>query len=325
MSVILGRGHCGAHLSLVFTIEDLEEEPLSQGSRGAGLCLEDGVEAIAIGEVGAGGLSVKFIHGNHDKTLYGEVLKTLEKEVAMIGDFDWELNIKMRLPTSQGFGMSASGAVASAIAFQRAIGIPHEDCIRRSFKIAHLVERSRSSGLGDTTALSSGGVERRLNPGSPYYGDLLDSGPGRSEGWSCKTPVLLCWRNKTGRLTSSYIDEPGWKVSITDAGKIAMDTIGNGDWDQSRWRDLIETSGAFAKNSGLERDAKRSELLASVNDSISDSKLTGRVVGLLCMLGESVVVVPTDPKNAGEWIEELSRSIESKGLSVYSSRIGPES
>ena len=223
---------------------------------------------------------MKFIHGDHDKTLYDEVLKTLEKEISMVGDFDWELNIKMKLPTSQGFGMSASGAVASAIAFQRAIGIPHEECIRRSFKIAHLVERSRSSGLGDTTALSSGGVERRLRPGSPYFGDLLDSGPGQSEGWSCETPVLLCWRKKTGRLTSGYIDEPGWKVSITDAGKIAMDTIGNGEWDQSRWRDLIETSGVFAKNSGLEYDANRSELLVSVNDSISDSELTGRVVGL---------------------------------------------
>jgi pantoate kinase len=324
MSVMLGRGHCGAHLSLVFTIEDLDKEPLSQGSRGAGLCLEDGVEAIAIGEVGEGGLSVKFIHGDHDKTLYDEVLKTLEKEISMVGDFDWELNIKMKLPTSQGFGMSASGAVASAIAFQRAIGIPHEECIRRSFKIAHLVERSRSSGLGDTTALSSGGVERRLHPGSPYYGDLLDSGPGRSEGWSCETPVLLCWRKKTGRLTSSYIDEPEWKVSITDAGKIAMDTIGNGEWDQTRWQDLIEASRVFAKNSRLEYDANRSELLALVDDSISDAGLVGRVVGLLCMLGESVVVVPTDPKSAGEWIEALSHSLESTGLSVYSSKIGPK-
>ena len=87
---------------------------------------------------------------------------------------------------------------------------------------------------------------------------------------------------------------------------------------------MIEASRVFAKNSRLEHDANRSELLALDDDSISDSGLVGRVVGLLCMLGESVVVVPTDPKSAGEWIEALSHSLESTGLSVYSSKIGPK-
>ena len=89
-----------------------------------------------------------------------------------------------------------------------------------------------------------------------------------------ETPAA-CWR-KTGRLTSSYIDEPEWKVSITDAGKIAMDTIGNGEWDQTRWQDLIEASRVFAKNKETREDANRSELLALVDDS-TDSGLFGKL------------------------------------------------
>ena len=53
MSIVLGRGQCGAHITLLFTIDDSSEDPVYQGSRGAGICLKDGVEAIAKGEDGS--------------------------------------------------------------------------------------------------------------------------------------------------------------------------------------------------------------------------------------------------------------------------------
>tara|TARA_B100000686_G_scaffold340887_1_gene417366 strand:- start:5208 stop:6176 length:969 start_codon:yes stop_codon:yes gene_type:complete len=319
---MLGRGQCGAHITLIFTIEDSNLDPLEQGSRGAGLCLDDGVEAIAKGEEGGGSLAVRFLDGDHDSAMYEEVLKALTDEIGRAGEVDWELSIRMALPPSQGFGMSASGAIAAAISFQRAIGIPHEECLRRSFKIAHLVERIRSSGLGDTTALSSGGVERRLVAGSPYHGDLLDHGPGVSEGWSCGTPVLLCWRTETGTLTSGYIDEPGWKKAISEAGEGCMQGIGSGEWDVIRWGELLESSRLFAAESGLEKDASRSEIINNVNGAISEYGLSGKAEGLLCMLGESVVVVPKDPNSKGEWMDALSEALREAGLSSFPSRVG---
>jgi len=197
MRTALGRGQCGGHITLIFTIEDSVDDPLSQGSRGVGLCLEHGVEAIAKGEEGGGKLQVRFQNEEYDVSMYEEVLEELVKVIPEIGGFDWELNIRMALPTSQGFGMSASGAIASAISLQRAIGIPHEECLRRSFLIAHLVERNRSSGLGDTTGLASGGVERRIVAGSPFSDSLLLRGPGVSEGWHSGSRILLSWREKT--------------------------------------------------------------------------------------------------------------------------------
>ena len=60
MSIVLGRGQCGAHITLLFTIDDSSEDLVYQGSRGAGICLKDGVEAIAKGDNGSGEIIVRF-------------------------------------------------------------------------------------------------------------------------------------------------------------------------------------------------------------------------------------------------------------------------
>jgi pantoate kinase len=146
----------------------------------------------------------------------------------------------MSLPLSQGFGMSGAGAVAAASSFQRALGISHEESRRRSYLVAHKVERIRSTGLGDITALSAGGVERRIAVGSPYSGDKLNSGPGKAEGWFEKIPLILAWKPKTGKHTSNYIDDLLWKEKITSSGRKSMEKISEGSWDKSRWQELIE-------------------------------------------------------------------------------------
>jgi len=323
MPTMLGRGECGGHLTLVFTIEDSCNDPLYQGSRGVGICVEDGVEAVAKGEEGEGSLVVKFLKERYTTELYQDVLKRLIEELPRAGEIDWELTINVGLPTSQGFGMSASGAVAAAIAFQRAMGVPHEECTRRSFMIAHLVERGNSSGLGDTTALSSGGVARRYCAGSPYSGKLLDNGPGKSEGWSVSTPVLLCWKEKTGALTSGYIDDPIWKERISLAGEEEMKGIGSGDWAKERWGDLINASVSFSLRSELENEDSRKELKDEVSYSIAKSGLSEDLIALICMLGESLVILPKDPERSEDWVPNLVDELERHGISFYHTRVSP--
>ena len=322
MSTVLGRGHCGGHITLLFTIDDSSEDPVNQGSRGVGICIKDGVEAIAKGEEGSGELSVRFQEIEYDSSMYEDVLSELVTNIPEIGGFDWELNIKMALPASQGFGMSASGAVASAMSIQRAIGIPHEECVRRSFLVAHIVERKRSSGLGDTTALSSGGVERRIASGSPFSGTLLDNGPGFSEGWSIKIPLLLAWKEKTGMHTSSYIDSEEWGRKICQAGENGMERIGSGDWNEDRWSQIIEEALKFSSESGLESDASRLEIIDLTNKAIADSGYSDSVSVMLCMLGESVVIVPKDPFFGDKWIDKISEALENSGLASFSSVVG---
>ncbi|MED5455481.1 MAG: hypothetical protein VYD82_03895, partial [Candidatus Thermoplasmatota archaeon] len=145
MTAVLGRGTCGGHVTLMFTVEDMDEDPIKQGSLGAGLCLNDGAEAITRGELGDYSLEVKLLDGNGDSKMFQQVLDLLSEEISTISDYSWEIAIRNKLPSSQGFGMSAAGAIAAASAFQRALGLPHEESLRRSLAIAHMVERQNST------------------------------------------------------------------------------------------------------------------------------------------------------------------------------------
>ena len=321
MTTVLGRGTCGGHVTLLFTVDDLDEDPIKQGSLGAGLCLTDGAEAIARGELGVYSLDVKFLHGNGDAKIFQQVLDLLSEEISEISDYSWEIVVRNKLPSSQGFGMSAAGAIAAAAAFQRALGLPHEESFRRSLAIAHLVERRNSTGLGDVTALAAGGVERRLKPGSPYSGPDLLNGPGRAEGWTESIPVVLAWRANPGRHTSEYIDDVDWKRSITEAGRKQMLQLSEGTWDNSRWSELLNSAKAFSNQSGLSDDASRSALVDAGKNAILRAGVDSDTSVLLCMLGESIAIVP---RNISKDIslEKLLSELTKEGLDATLTHIG---
>lgn len=317
----LGKGRCGGHITLLFTVSDESDDPIEQGSLGAGLCVEDGVGVVAYGEDGEFGLTVKFESMEGDSRLYEAVLDALATEVPEIMDISWGVSVTISLPPGQGFGVSASGAVASAMAFQRAVGLPYEESMRRAYSIAHRVERERSTGLGDVTALAAGGVERRLEAGSPYHGSDLRNGPGRAEGWSLATPVVLAWRQGSGKHTSIYIDNPDWKQSISEAGSRQMATLSQGDWTADRWKDLIVSAGTFTRESGLFDDSSRNELVTMAAAAVASAGAE-EVEVMLCMLGESVVIVPTNPVDGGDWIENVIAELEKIGLEGMRTKVG---
>ncbi len=324
MPDILGRGECGSHVTLLFSIEDDSEELVNQGSLGSGLCLVDGSEAIARGTEGGGSLSVRFIGRSGESNLYHEVRETLAEFIPEILDYDWEITVKLRVPVGQGFGMSASGAISASMAIQRAMGLPYEESRRRSYLVAHLVDRKRSSGLGDVSALSAGGVELRISPGSPYHGHLLDNGPGRAIGWSNGMEVLLAWGDGSGKHTSTYIDSSEWKASISSAGNAQLVELEKGNWDKGKWPELIESAWRFSQMSGLIDESRRSAVLQKASRAIDECGMKDLVAPLLCMLGESVVIVPKDPDEVVEMATLLS-SIERGGLSGCVTRINESS
>jgi len=305
---------------LLFTVSDQSDDPVRQGSLGAGLCVDDGVEVVAYGVDGGSRLTVTFETMQGDAGLYEAVLDALAAELPEVSDITWGLSVTISLPPAQGFGVSASGAMASAMAFQRAVGLPYEESLRRAYCVAHKVERSRSTGLGDVTALAAGGVERRLVAGSPYHGSDLRHGPGHAEGWSLATPVVLAWRRGSGKHTSIYIDDPKWKRAISEAGTRQMEILSQGKWDSERWGELIQSAGAFSRDSGLIRDSSRSELVTLAAAAVA--KCGGDVEVMLCMLGESVAIVPTDPEDGGEWVESAIVELEKVGLKGLVTKVG---
>ena len=317
----LGRGRCGGHITLLFTVSDEPEDPIRQGSLGAGLCVDDGVEVVAYGEDGKLGLTVTFESTEGDSELYEAVLDALVTEVPQVSGIACGVSVTISLPTAQGFGVSASGAIASAMAFQRAVGLPYEESLRRAYSVAHKVERLRSTGLGDVTALAAGGVERRLEAGSPYHGSELLNGPGRAEGWSLTTPLVLAWRQGSGKHTSVYIDNPDWKRAISEAGLRQMESLSQGDWGPDRWGDLIQSADAFSRESGLIDDSSRNELVNMAAGAVASAGLDEEVEVMLCMLGESIVIAPADPADQGEWVERVITELEKVGLKGLETKV----
>ena len=321
MSVVMGRGECGSHVTLIFTVDDEKKDIMNQGSLGAGLCLEQGVETIARGIEGDFAIDIKFVEGIGRSDLYERTLELLSEEIINFKEYSWDLAVKLKLPLSQGFGMSASGAISAAMAFQRALGEPHEESLRRSFAIAHRVERELSNGLGDVTALAAGGVERRTFAGAPFSGKLLTRGPGISEGWTNKIDVILTWKEDSGKHTSSYIDNQKWKKTISSAGIKQMDPLVNGKWEASRWEELLERSQIFVSESGLLNDSLRLELLNEVEEMIN--KLNLNLKPLLCLLGKSLVIVPKNIDSSNDiHSDSLINQLEKAGFNSIRTKVG---
>lgn len=322
MPELLGRGYCGGHVTLMFTVEDSDSDPINQGSRGVGICLEDGVEIICRGREGKGDLDVFFTGHTGDSRLYMDALSLLSDGVPEVMEYDWEATVKLGLPTGQGFGMSAAGSVSFCNSIQRAIGIPYEEGHRRSLMIAHLVDRKRSSGLGDVTALSAGGVEIRKIPGSPFSGHLLENGPGKSEGWTAKAEIILAWNGKGGKHTSSYIDNTEWKKLISVAGNKNLEDLCDKEWNESRWSEILVGSRKFSLDSGLSGEKSRSEVLRKCEQAIIKGGMSHSGVALLCMLGTSVAIVPNNLGSGLVGVEQVRNLLDNYGLENILTRIG---
>src|SRR3989454_6521583 len=88
----------------------------------------------------------------------------------MVGGAAYEIIVQsdVQLPISQGYGMSAAGALSAALAGNDAmdLGLSHA----RVVAIAHAAEVEARTGLGDIVPASLGGVDFRMEPGAPPHG-----------------------------------------------------------------------------------------------------------------------------------------------------------
>ena len=91
---------------------------------------------------------------------------------------------------------------------------------------------------------------------------------------------------------------------------------------QTRWGDLIEEAKKFSVDSGLIEDVSRGELVSLVEDAISECRLEGRASALLCMLGESVVVLENELDGGTENLEVLSKKLGALGIKTKISQVG---
>ena len=317
-----GRAHVGGHVTLIFSIQDDAESLLEQGSRGAGISLDRGVIIEATGESGNGSLSISGdAPGDELHRLVLEELTTLD---SAFGEYDWTLSHEGELPSSQGFGLSAAGAIACGLAIQRALGVDEDLTRSRAIHIAHRVERRLSGGLGDVAALHSGGIELRLEPGCPQLTDGL-GGPGAVLSWYAEIPLVVVWRTPSSQHTSNYIDDGDWKLAIRAAGEHCLFGLREGQWDAERWPELLSKSAEFAERSGLLDDSGRIDLLHMIGSALAGAGFAdGALVARLCMLGESAVIVPSEFPMSDDWQNKVIEHLQMRGLGATSASVAAD-
>ena len=294
--------HVGGHVTLLFSVHSEALLARNQGSRGAGLCLEDGVSATVKEIPGESDrITVTSMNGTplvNGKSYYSDLLKAFREVFGINAAVDLEVDLE--LPVSQGFGMSAAGLMAASFALGELFDAGDEGQLAR---LAHRLERTHSRGLGDVLGIWAGGVELRIKPGTP-------PSPGKVLGFEANVPVLLVWNSDGGKHTAGYIDNPVWQASITRAGDSAVNRLMQIPWDTGAWPHLLNEADNFADNSGLRGEIERSALLDVVN-----AHTTSDVSAHLCMLGTSAIVVPRELSKPVD-LTELADILREKGLGI---------
>ena len=332
----------GGHITLLFSIHDDALLPRNQGSRGAGFCLEKGVEVSiqetgrtdvieeglemagwdqdipAVQQKGEIELNISPFDANehHTEQMYSDLIDELRQARLLPFDTNYSVDVNIELPLSQGFGMSAAGLAALSLA---CFEMSKKGSVPQYFRAAHHIERRYSGGLGDVLGLFVGGVELRTHPGSP-------PSPGVARSFSLDLSVLLIWQPSGSKHTSEYIDHPDWKTNITRAGDAAVDRLAKKDWNASIWNELLQESQTFGRMSKMLEEPTRQSMLAAVQSTVNELGLQARIRVRLCMLGTSCVVVPSkvDQPLTEDELQQLSDHLKTHQLESLVTRIAPE-
>lgn len=237
------------HVTGLFEIHDEHPEPERRGSRGAGFSLAQG--AVSLVEIEpAESLRIDIVLGKEasDAPTTRDALVTLLKLAVRDGKVPLNkdapqgsrarirvrVQTELQLPVSQGFGMSAAGALSASLALSRCLRLGRAEAVRA----AHVSEVSNRTGLGDVVGAALGGFEVRKAPGVPPWGNIHNFvGYG---------DAVLCVVG--GRLpTKDVLSDPAKRAAVNAAGARGLDSL----LKSPSLPLFLEASQAFARESGL--------------------------------------------------------------------------
>ena len=246
------KAFCPGHITCFFH-PVRTNDVLTTGSRGVGIRISRGA-TVTLEERSDARVEIVMDGVSSEAKVTRKVLELIRPGEG------FDVIIENGLPVSQGFGMSAAGAIAVAIA---ALGEYTEDC----YRYAHIAEVTEGGGLGDVTALSCRGHQPvRVRPGLPPYGSIEDTG------LRFKDLTLAVFGDKLN--TGSVINDP----DVCDL----MDSVGRRLVDEHIAEPTVD--GLFSRS----REFSRTVGLESLVVGAALDVLSPYGNAAMCMLGHSI-------------------------------------
>ncbi len=277
---------CPGHITAFFEVVD-DPEPFKKGSRGAGLCTTLGVRTKVKARLGRKQRIRIFL--NREEVSAPTTERVVER---LVGGAAFEVVVKsdVQLPVSQGFGMSAAGALSAGLAVNDALdlGLPQS----RVVAIAHAAEVDAKTGLGDVVPTSLGGMDLRVEPGAPPHG-VVRRFPVDAE-------LLLAVLGPPLPTRAVLSDAAKTKV-ISEVGRRCVQEFSHAP----KLDTLFELGRQFAVETGLAQ--------GKVRDALEGSAPYGKAS--MSMLGNAVFAV-------GQ-VEPLDAFFKGLGAQRYRCRVDP--
>lgn len=165
MTTRYARAFAPGHVTGIFAPATEARDPRARGSRGAGVVLELGATAYASFRPG----TKRLVRVTDDEGAVLPISEEVARRLAPFRPGTLSVHLAHELPVGQGFGMSAAGATATALAVTALSGRPRPEAIG----VAHLADLFGGGGLGGVAAILGGGLELRVRPGIPPFGRVI--------------------------------------------------------------------------------------------------------------------------------------------------------
>ena len=256
-AVAFAPGHISCFFEPVYHNEDI----FRTGSRGAGINLSLGtVSEIIVENSDVQNIEVYINNKPSSAPVTNMALKYL------IGDNPLHVTVKTKqdLPSGQGFGMSAAGALSSTLALTKITNITMSDAMKAS----HYAEVKQRTGLGDVIASCFGGIEIRKSAGLPPWG-LIEHISGDFD-------LVLCVVGKKIDTKKVLLDKSKTE-KITEYGRYCTKKL----LENPSIENLFYLSQVFTRKTGLADK--------TVIEAINSTKQYG--FASMCMLGNSVFAI----------------------------------
>ncbi|MBU2559633.1 kinase, partial [archaeon] len=272
-----GSAFVPGHITGFFEIFE-NDDPVKAGSRGAGVVLDKGVYTTV--KAKEGHTTSVTLNG---KTCECPVSRAVIKDILQIAGakYDVEVIHELEIPMGQGFGASGAGALGTALAANKAMGL--NLTMNQCGEIAHRAEVINRTGMGDVIAQSTGGLVIRTKPGAPGTGtaDRIFSDEKVvvfTVGEAVDTKSVLLDREKIGR--------------INKAGRVCLAELLKNPSQEN----FLVLSRRFALEAGLVEEKLRPAL-----KTLEDKGITASVT----MLGNSVFTLTDEPEKVSEYLDYL--------------------